>query len=85
MQGLRAAGAVGVRESGRRTAKQQAIRRAVAGIVVGGDGSMTIEARPGGLLGVNGTIAQVDREEGALIDPRTLSAGGRVWNLITAR
>ncbi len=65
---------------------REAIEQSIARILVGVDGSLTIEAKPGGLLGMNGIIAQANSQEGqALIEPRTLSAGGRVWNLITAR
>ncbi len=64
---------------------REVIERAVSRILVRTDGSLTIEAKPGGLLGVNGTIAQVDSREGwALIEPCTLSAGGRLWKLSTA-
>gem|GEM_PF-2089374 len=65
---------------------REAIQQSVTRILVGVDGSLTIEAKPGGLLGVNGTIGQSESQEGwALIEPRTLSSGGRVWKLVTAQ
>jgi len=46
---------------------------------------LTIEVKPGGLLGLNGTIAQSEgREEYPPIEANTLSVGGRVWKLIIA-
>jgi hypothetical protein len=65
---------------------REAIQQSIARILVGVDGSLTIEAKPGGLLGVNGTVGQVgSQEDQALIEPSTLSTGGRVWKLIIAR
>jgi hypothetical protein len=65
---------------------REAIQQSVARILVGVDGSLTIEAKPGGLLGVERNIAQVECREGqTLIEPNTLSAAGRQWRLITAR
>ena len=64
---------------------REALQQSSARILVGLDGSLTIEAKPGGLLGVNGTITQLEgRERGPLIEPTTLSAAGRAWKLITA-
>jgi hypothetical protein len=64
---------------------REAIHQSSARILVGVDGSLTIEAKPGGLLGLNGTITQLEGREGLpLIEPTTLSGGGRVWKLITA-
>ncbi len=65
---------------------REAIEQSIGRILVGVDGSLTIEAKPDGLLGVNGAVAQVGSwEDQALIEPSTLSTGGRVWKLITAR
>jgi hypothetical protein len=64
---------------------REAIQQSIARILVGVDGSLTIEAKPDGLLGVNGTITQVEGRDGRpLIEPTTLSASGKVWTLITA-
>jgi hypothetical protein len=64
---------------------REAIQQSITQILVGLNGSLRIEAKPGGLLGVNGDIAQLDSREGwAPIEPRTLSAGGRALELITA-
>ena len=43
---------------------REAIEQSVAQILVGGDGSLTIEAKPGGLLGVDGSPAQVECQAG---------------------
>ena len=59
-----------------------AIQHSVARILVGVDGSLKIEAKPGGLLGLERNIGQLECREGrTLIEPNTLSAAGR---LITA-
>ena len=43
---------------------REAIEQAVTRILVGVDGGLTIEARPGGLLGLDGDLSQVgDRED----------------------
>jgi hypothetical protein len=65
------------------TAGGEAIQQPLARILVGGDGSITIEAQPGGLLGLDGNFAQLEcREELPLLGPRTLAAGERQWKLI---
>jgi hypothetical protein len=43
---------------------REAIQQSIARILVGGDGSLTIEAIPGGLLGLDGNISQVECREG---------------------
>jgi len=57
--------------------------RRIAGILVEVDGSLTIEAKPGGLLGVEGNLGQVGSEEDStLVTPTPLSIAGRQWRLI---
>jgi len=64
---------------------REAIQRSVARILVGVDGSLTIEAKPDGLLGLERNIAQLEcRERQTLIEPNTLPAAGRQWSLVTA-
>ncbi len=64
---------------------REAIQQPVARILVGVDGSLTIEAKPGGLLGLERNIAQLEcRERQTLIEPNTLPAAGRQWSLVTA-
>ncbi len=65
---------------------REAIQQSIARILVGVDGSLTIEAKPGGLLGLDSSLAQLECREGrTLIEPSTHSARGRQWKLITAR
>jgi hypothetical protein len=62
-----------------------AIQQSVARILVGVDGSLTIEAKPGGLLGLEGFLGQVDgQEDPTVLTPTTLSIAGRQWKLIVA-
>ena len=65
---------------------REAIGQSVARIVAGVDGSLTIEAKPGGLLGVDGTLPQLECQEGqAFLAPRALGIGDRRWHLTMAR
>jgi hypothetical protein len=58
----------------------------VAGIVVGVDRSLTIETKPGGLLGLEGNPSQVGgQKDPTLLTPTTLSIAGRQWKLIVTR
>jgi len=63
---------------------REVIERAVSRILVMADGSLTIEAKPGGLLGLNeefGHAAEpADRD---LAEANTLTIGRRKWNLVT--
>lgn len=43
---------------------REAIQQAIARILVGVDGSLTIEAKPGGLLGLEGSAVQSECQEG---------------------
>jgi hypothetical protein len=43
---------------------REAIQQSVARILVGADGSVTIEAKPGGLLGVEGNLSPLECREG---------------------
>jgi hypothetical protein len=64
---------------------REAIQQSIAQILVGVDGNLTIQAKPGGLLGLERNIARLnDGQAQPLIVPSTLSAGGRQWRLITA-
>jgi hypothetical protein len=64
---------------------REAIQQTVTRILVGVEGSLTIEARPGGLLGLDGNITQGDcQEEGDLLEHDIVSPGGRQWKVITA-
>lgn len=64
---------------------REAIQQSVARILVGVDGSLTIEAKPGGLLGLEGNLGQVgDREDPTLLALTTLSTAGRQWKVIAA-
>ncbi len=63
---------------------REVIQRAVRRILVGVDGSLTIEAKPGGLLGLDGDLGQTGGPAGrALVETRTLIVNGRKWNLVT--
>jgi hypothetical protein len=64
---------------------REAIQQSVARILVGVDGSLTIEAKPSGLLGLEGNVAQWDGEEGRnLLEHNIVSPGGKQWKVITA-
>jgi hypothetical protein len=59
---------------------REVIQGAVGRILVGIDGSLTIEVRPGGLLGLEGDLGQVgDREDQTLFAVAPLSSEGRQW------
>ena len=59
--------------------------QSIARILVGVDGNLTIEAKPGGLLGLEGNLGQVGgQEDPTLLTPTTLSIAGRQWKLIVA-
>jgi hypothetical protein len=72
--------------SGENGKVREAIEQSVARILVGGDGSLTIEAKPGGRLGVEGTHAYSGdtREEGPTIRQAISSADGRQFMVKTA-
>jgi hypothetical protein len=64
---------------------REAFQQSIARILVGTDGSLTIEAKPGGLLRLEGNLGQVgDGEDPTLLAPTTLSTAGRLWMLIAA-
>jgi hypothetical protein len=64
---------------------REAIQQSIARILVSTDGSLTIETRTGGLLGLEGNLGQVgDREDPTLLAPTPLSTAGRQWKLIAA-
>ncbi len=61
---------------------REAIEQSIARILERVDGSLTIEAKPGGL---DGDLASLEGQEGqALLAPRTLVIGDRQWTLIAA-
>jgi hypothetical protein len=63
---------------------REVIQRAVSRILVGVDGDLTIEAKPGGLLGLDGPLGQVRAPEAsALLVPTVHSRNGRQWTLGT--
>jgi hypothetical protein len=64
---------------------REVIQQAIGRILVGTDGSLTIEARPGGLLGLEGNLAQLDhQEEKSILEHGIVSPGGRQWSVISA-
>ena len=71
--------------SGAKGNVREVIQQPIARILVGTDGALTIEARTGGLLGLEGNLSEVgDREDPALFAPTTPSTAGRQWKLIAA-
>jgi multidrug efflux pump subunit AcrA (membrane-fusion protein) len=64
---------------------REVIERAVSGILVGVDGSLTIEAKSGGLLGLNGIFVQVEAPDHPMPSAiARLSSAGRQWYLMGA-
>ena len=64
---------------------REGIEQSIAKILVDADGSLTIEARPRGLLGLEGDLGQAGgQEDPRLLTPTTLSITGRQWKLIVA-
>jgi hypothetical protein len=64
---------------------REVIQQTVTRILVGGDGSLTIEVKPGGLLGLEGNVARLDGQEGwTLLEHSIASSAGRQWQLTTA-
>ena len=61
---------------------REAIQQSIARILVGVDGSLTIEAKPGGLLGLEGNPGQAGGQEDLTLT--TLSTAGRQWKLIAS-
>ncbi len=54
-------------------------------MLAGIDGSLMIEAKMGGLLGLEGNVAHLDGQEGqTLLEHGIVSPGGRQWRVITA-
>lgn len=72
------------RRSGVNGGVREVIQRAVRRILVGVDGSLAIEAQPGGLLGLEGEIGPPGDPAGrAPIEAHTLTVGRRTWNVVT--
>ncbi len=64
---------------------REAGQQSIARILVGVDGSLTIEAKPGGPLGVEGSLGELGSgEEPILIEQDAPYAAVRQWKLITA-
>lgn len=64
---------------------REAFQESVARILVSVDRSVTIDARPGGLLALERNLTQLANGQiEPLLEPSTLSAGGRQWRLIAA-
>ena len=63
---------------------REAIQQSIARILVGGDGGLTIEAKTGGLLGLEGNVAQVEGQGQSLLEHDLVSPAGRQWKVITA-
>ncbi len=62
---------------------REAIQESVARILVGVDGTLTLEAKPDGLLGLGGTIAPLGcRGTGPIMERTIQSATGRHWKVI---
>ncbi len=63
---------------------REAIEQSVAQIVVAADGTMTLVARPEGLLGVEGTSASLGRREsGPIMGQTDTILNGRHWEVVT--
>jgi hypothetical protein len=62
---------------------REVIQRAVRCILIGVDGSLTIEVKPRGLLGLEGTLAQLDGQEGwTFLEHGIVSCAGRQWKVV---
>lgn len=69
--------------SGQNGKVREAIQQTFARILVGADGSVTIEAKSGGLLGAEGMHARSgDEEEGRILQQNFHSSSGRQWKVI---
>lgn len=66
---------------------RRAIQQSIVRILVGVDGSLTIEAKPDRLLGLEGSIGQLERREGrpALESNTLITGGGRRWKVSTSK
>jgi hypothetical protein len=63
---------------------REAIQQSVARMLVGADGTITVETKPEGLLGVERNLTQSKLGEApAGFEPKVLSAAGRQWRLTT--
>ncbi len=64
---------------------REAIHQSVARILVGGDGTVTLETKPDGLLGVERIHVRLDGEEkGGLIQQSFHSSSHRRWRVTMA-
>ncbi len=64
---------------------REAIQQSVARILVGGDGTVTLETKPDGLLGVKAIPVRLDAEkEGGLLQQSFHSSSDRQWRVTMA-
>ena len=64
---------------------REVIQRAIARIFVGVDGSLTVEAKPGGILGIEGISPAVQCWDGGpLLQHMIVAASERKWRLSSA-
>jgi hypothetical protein len=64
---------------------REAIQRSIAPILVSVNWNLTIEAKPGGLLGTEGIHVRLDgEEEGGMIQQTLPSPSGRRWKVTGA-
>ena len=64
---------------------REAIQQSIARILVGVDGTVTLETKPDGLLGVERIHVRRDGEEkGSIIQQSLPSSSGRRWRVTTA-
>ena len=63
---------------------REAIQQSVSRILVGGDGTVTLETKPDGLLGVEAIQVRLEGEEGGLIQQPFHSASDRRWRVTMA-
>lgn len=72
-------------QSGAAGRVREAIEQSVAQIVVAADGTLTLVAKPDGLLGVNEAIVPFRCQESGRVLERTICSGtGRHWKVIGA-
>ena len=62
----------------------EVIERAVSRILVIVDGSLTVEVKTGGLLGLEGIRTELDDDGTETIQQIGIRAGGRQWNVTNA-
>lgn len=64
---------------------REALQQSIARILVGSDGSLLIEAKPVGILGLDRPLAPLDRQwEQQVLEPGLVPRGGRLWRVTIA-